>query len=59
MIITPQGDFSPGNSPFANRPWTWGMAGIGVDFARSGNSFIVMNLPGSKVSTESFTYTKG
>jgi hypothetical protein len=55
MIGTPQGDFEPGNSPFAKRPWTWGMTGIGVDVARSGNSTVINNLSGSNVKTESFT----
>ena len=55
MIGTPQGDFEPGNSPFAKREWTWGMAGIGVDVPRSGNSLVINNLSGSKVTTESFT----
>lgn len=54
MIQGVQGDFDPTSSPFNNRNWTWGMAGIGVDVPRSNNSLIVNNLPKSNVQTESF-----
>lgn len=54
MIQGVQGDFDPTSSPFNNRNWTWGMAGIGVDVPRSNNSLIVNNLPKANVQTESF-----
>ena len=58
MITTTQGTFA-GDSPFMQRPWTWGYAGIGVDMSRDGQTIIVGGLPVAKTSTSNFTYATG
>lgn len=56
MITTVNGSFEAKTSPTMLRPWTWGMAGIGVDQSRDGKTLIVGSLPEANVQTQSFAY---
>lgn len=43
-------------SPFAQKPWTWGYAGMTVDRSLDGNTLTVGTIPKATVSFSNFTY---
>lgn len=54
-INTPQGTF-PSVSPFLNRPWTWGYAGMDIDVSRNEMTMVVGKTSRPKVSLVRYGY---
>ncbi len=59
MITTSNGTFHPDASPFMQRPWTMGYAGIGVNQSRDGKTLVVGTLPQANVQTDNLQDQQG
>lgn len=56
MISTVNGNFQPTSSPFMQRPWTFGYAGIDVNYSRDGRTVMINTTPTANVEVSNFTY---